>query len=124
MGPGGSQEAEFTLQASVPAGTYHFVCDAIVIRQIDVTFDFIWRRGSDDTVLATHSQTFSPLPDGSFKAQPCELDLDAPAIDFQPGDQFVFRYAGANSTGSSMTWIPNGDGALADGRIPNITLPK
>ncbi len=123
MGPGGSREAEYDLKASVPAGTYHFVCDSIVIRPIDVTFEFIHRRGDGDTVLATHMQTFNPLPNGQFKAQPCELDLDAPAIDFQPGDQFVWRYSGANST-SMMAWIPNGDGHLADGRIPNITLPK
>lgn len=123
MGPGGSQEAGFSLEASVPAGTYHLVCDSIVIVQIDVTFDLIWRRGADDTVLATHAQTFMPLADGSFKAQPCEVDLEAPAIDFAPGDQFVFRYAGANSTGTTA-WIPNGDGALTNGRIPNITLPR
>lgn len=123
MGPGGSQEAPYALKASVPAGTYHVVCDAIIIRPVDVTFDLIWRRGGTDTPLATWSQHFDPLPGGSFKAQAYEIDQAAPAIEFQSGDQFIFRYAGANTT-SQQAFIPNGDGATADGRIPNITLPQ
>lgn len=123
MGPGGSQEAAFDLVAGVPAGTYHVICDAIVIRSIDVTFDLIWRRGALDTTLASWTQHFDPLPDGAFAAQPYELDQDAIAIEFQPGDQFVFRYSGANTT-SMQAFIPNGDGALANGRIPSIDLPQ
>lgn len=126
MGPGGSQEAEFELKASVPAGTYHVICDAIIIKSVDVTFDLIWRRGSSDsgdTVLATWMQHFEPLPDGTFRAQAYELDVDAPAIDFEDGDQFVFRYTGSNTT-VMMAFIPNGDGAISGGRIPNITLPR
>jgi len=107
----------------VPAGTYHVICDAIVIRSVDVTFDLIWRRGASDTVLATWSQHFDPLADGTFQAQAYELDVPAPAIDFAPGDEFVFRYSGANTT-AMMAFIPNGDGAVANGRIPNITLPR
>jgi len=72
--------------------------------------------------LATWMQHWEPLPGGSFDAQPYELDVTAPAIDFEPGDELVFRYSGAN-TSSAMAFIPNGDGALANGRIPNITLP-
>lgn len=123
MGPGGSQEAPYSLKGSVPAGTYHVICDAIVIRPVDVTFDLFWRRGGVDTTLATWTQHFEPLPGGVFKAQAYEIDHDAPAIDFQSGDQFIFRYTGANTT-SMMAFIPNGDGATADGRIPNITLPQ
>ncbi len=123
MGPGGSQEAEYSLKASVPAGTYHVICDAIIIRSIDVTFDLVWRRDGADTTLATWMQHFDPMPGGTFRAQPYELDVDAPAIDHAPGDQFIFRYSGANST-STNGFIPNGDGALADGRIPNIRLPQ
>lgn len=123
MGPGGSQEAEWSLKADVPAGTYHLVCDGIIIRSIDVTFDLVWRHEGTDTMLATVTQHFDPSPGGTFRAQACDLDLDAPAIDFMPGDQFIFRYSGANST-SMNGYIPNGDGATADGRIPNITLPR
>ena len=107
----------------MPAGTYVVQCDAIIIRPIDVTFDLIWRRGDTDTVLATWMEHFEPLPNGQFKAQPYEVEQPAQAIDWQAGDQFIFRYSGANST-SMMAFIPNGDGPLADGRIPNITLPQ
>ena len=123
MGPGGSQEAEWALKADVPAGNYHLICDGIIIRAIDVTFDLVLRHEGTDTTLATAMQHFEPLAGGVFRAQPCEIDLDAPAIDFMPGDQLIFRYSGANST-SMNGYIPNGDGATADGRIPNITLPR
>ena len=123
MGPGGSQEAEYTLKASVPAGTYTIVCDAIIIRAIDVTFDLVWRRGTDDTTLATWTHHFEPLPNGQFAAQAYEIDQTAQAIDWQAGDQFIFRYSGANST-SMQAFIPNGDGATTGGRIPYITLPR
>lgn len=122
MGAGGSQEAKFSLVASVPAGTYHFVLDSIIIRPVDTTFDLLWRRGTTDTTLASWTLHFEPLP-GSFDAQPYEVDMTAQAIDFQPGDQLVFRYTGANTT-STDAYIPNGDGFLSNGRIPNITLPK
>ncbi|HUS29991.1 MAG TPA: hypothetical protein VMZ53_15905 [Kofleriaceae bacterium] len=122
MGAGGSQEAEYSLKGSVPAGTYHCVLDSIIIRPVDVTFDLIWRRGTTDMPLATWMQHFEPLP-GSFDAQAYEIDQAAPAIDFAAGDQLIFRYSGANTT-SSEAYIPNGDGSLSHGRIPNITLPK
>ena len=123
MGPGGSLDAAFNLLDSVPAGTYHVICDAIIIRSIDVAFELIQRRGSDDTQLVTWSQHFDPLPGGVYTAQAYEVDEAAPAIDFKSGDQFVFRFSGMNST-STQAFIPNGDGAKANGRIPNITLPK
>lgn len=123
MGSGGSLEAEYDLKAPVPAGAYHVICDAIIIRSVDVTFDLVHRRGGTDTTLATWQQHFEPLPGGVYDAQPYELDVDAPAIDFEPGDQFIFRYTGMNST-AMMAFIPNGDGAITNGRIPNITLPR
>lgn len=119
MGAGSSQEAAFELKASVPAGTYHFQLDCIIVRPVDVTFDLLWRRGSTDMTLASWMQHFEPLPIG-FGAQPNELDQDAPAIDFQDGDQIVFRYAGANTI-SSQAYFPNGDHVT--GNIPNFTLP-
>jgi hypothetical protein len=123
VGPGGSQEAPYSLNGSVSAGTYHVICDAIIIRSVDVTFDLIWRRGSTDTTLATWSQHFDPLPGGVYTAQAYEIDQTTDAIDFKSGDQLVFRYSGANTT-SQQAFIPNGDGATAHGRIPNITLPQ
>jgi hypothetical protein len=107
----------------VPAGAYHCIIDSIIIRPVDVTFDLIWRRGDTDMVLATWDQHFDPLPGANFDAQPYELDVEAPAIDFMPGDKLVFRYSATNTIESS-SFIPNGDGSLANGRIPNFTLPK
>ena len=121
MGAGGSQEATYYLHNHVRAGTYHLVLDAIITASVDVTFDLIWRRGATDTSLASWTETF-PLVVGNLDAQPYEHDMPAPAIDFANGDQLVFRYSGANTTGGEA-WIPNGDGAITHGRIPNITLP-
>ena len=123
MGAGGSLEAPYKLKASVPAGTYHCIIDSIIIRPVDVTYDLIWRRGGTDMVLATWSEHWEPLPGANFDAQAYEKDVDAQAIDFEPGDQLVFRYSGMNTT-SSEAYIPNGDGTSANGRIPNFTLPK
>jgi hypothetical protein len=123
VGLGEFQDARFDLRAPVPAGTYHVVCDAIILAPVDATLSLIWRRGSTDTTLAAWTQHWEPLPNSQYRAQPCEVDLTAPAIDFADGDQLVFRYAGA-SQANSMAFVPNGDGAILGGRIPNITLPR
>ncbi len=123
MGPGRSQEAPYTLKDSVPAGVYHVNCDSIIIRPVDVTFELIHRSGDTDTNLATWMEHWEPLPGGVYEAQAYDIDQDAPAIDFKDGDELVFRYTGMNSD-AAMAFIPNGDGATANGRIPNITLPK
>jgi FtsP/CotA-like multicopper oxidase with cupredoxin domain len=122
VGPGGSQEAAFALRASVPAGAYHVACDSIVTDPVDVTYTLIWRRGDHDTTLAEWTKHWDPLPGGNYDAQAYEVDEVAPAIDFEAGDELVFRYAGANTT-SPQAYIPNGDGANAHGRIPSIRLP-
>jgi hypothetical protein len=111
------------LQASVPAGTYHLVLDAVIVASVDVTFDLVWRHGGTDTTLATWTDHYDPIGGGVFDAQPFEYDETAPVIDQSNGDQLVFRYTGANTT-SSEAYIPNGDGVNSHGRIPNITLPK
>ena len=123
MGSGGSLDAEYALVADVPAGAYHVICDNIIIRSVDVVFELIHRRGGADVQLATWMEHFEPTADGTFRAQPYELDVQAPAIDFERGDELVFRYTGAGST-AMMAFIPNGDGHITGGRIPNITLPK
>jgi hypothetical protein len=123
VGPGGSQDAAFDLRASVPAGSYHVECDSVIIASVDVTFTLIWRRGTTDTTLVQWMRHWDPLPGGVYTAQAYEVDMPAMAIDFQPGDQLVFRYAGANTT-SAQAFIPNGDGVLSHGRIPAITLPQ
>jgi hypothetical protein len=122
VGPGGSLDAAFALRASVPAGTYHVQCDSIILAPVDVTFTLIWRRGASDTTLAQWSRHWDPLPGDGYLAQAYEIDVPAMAIEFQPGDRLVFRYAGAN-TDNNQAFIPNGDGRLKQGRIPAITLP-
>lgn len=122
MGAGGSQEAAYTLKASEPAGTYHFVLDAVITAPVDVTFDLIWRRGTTDMPLASWTEHYAPLGAGNFDAQPFEYDETAPAIDWKSGDQLVFRYTGAN-TNSAEAYIPNGDGVNSNGRIPHFSLP-
>ncbi|MEO7734595.1 MAG: hypothetical protein ABIY55_26805 [Kofleriaceae bacterium] len=121
MGLGESQDAAFPLRADVPAGAYHVQCDSIITESVDVTFSLILRRGAADTTLVEWMQHWEPLASG-YTAQAYEVDEVAPAIRFQPGDQLVFRYAGA-SKNSPDAFIPNGDGAGAGGRIPSITLP-
>lgn len=122
MGPGGSQEAAYDLRAAVHAGTYHVECDAIIIGPVDVTFTLIWRRDQTDTNLAQWTRHWDPLPGGGYDAQAYEVNEATPAIDYQAGDQLVFRYAASNTT-TPNAFIPNGDGARANGRIPSITLP-
>lgn len=122
MGPGGSQEATYTLKAKVPAGTYHLVLDAIIVKSVDVTFDLAWRRGSVDTPLQSWTVHYDPLPGGNFDAQPFEYDEACAEVPWQKGDELVFRYTGANTT-SLEAYIPNGDGSNANGRIPYIELP-
>jgi hypothetical protein len=125
VGPVGTQQdAAFALRASVPAGTYHVICDAEVTSSVDVNFALIWRRPGLDTTLAGWSKHWEPGA-SVHEAQPYEVDMVAPAIDFRPGDQLVFRYAGAGTTGpSSEPFVPNGDGSNAHGRIPSVTLPR
>ncbi len=123
MGPGRSQEAPYTLQAPVPAGTYHVICDAIIIKPVDVTFELIHRSKAGDTNLATWTEHFEPLTGGVYEAQAYEIDQAAPAIELDGDDEFVFRYSGSN-TDTEQAFIPNGDGERAGGRIPNITLPE
>jgi hypothetical protein len=97
------------------------VLDCIVIAGIDVTFDLLHRRSSD-TVIATWTAHFNPLPT-SFDAQAYETDQPGAAVEHEAGDKLVFRFTGANTI-MSDAWIPNGDGTLSKGRIPNITLPN
>ena len=124
MGTGGSQEAEFDLAAGIPTGSYHFVLDAVIIQSVDLQFDLVWRRGTTDTTLVTFAEHYDPLGGGNFDAQPLEYDeATTVALDFKSGDKLVFRYTGTNGS-VAQAYIPNGDGSLSKGRIPNITLPK
>ena len=86
MGPGGSQEAAYTLKAIEPAGTYHFVLDAVIVKPVDVTFDLLWRRvvagpatvlgprrgndGSRVDHVAEHAAAGTPLVEAKVLGKP------------------------------------------------------
>ncbi len=89
---------------------------------VDVKFELMTRQGADTVVLATWTKHFEPLATG-YDAQPYEVSKTADAIGVLAGAQLVFRYS-APSSAKADSWIPNGDGNLAHGRIPNITLPN
>lgn len=123
MGAGRSQEAAYELRASVPAGTYHFVLDSIIITSVDVRYELLHRRGGSDTTLLAWEKHWDPMDPNLFEAQAYEVDMPAAAVELARGDKLVFRYSALNGTASD-SYVPNGDGALSNGRIPSITLPK
>lgn len=124
MGAGRSQEAEFTLLGDVPAGEWRLVADGIIVFSVDVHFEIIWRQvAGGDVLIAEWNRHFDPLPQG-FDAQAYEVTAQGQAITAADGDQLIFRYTGDNTMPTqTMAYIPNGDGATANGRIPFITLP-
>lgn len=99
------------------------ICDAIILAPVDVTFSLIWRRGPADMTIATWSKHWEPLASGAYDAQAYELDVAGSAVDYQSGDQLVFRYEGV-SPQSAQGFIPNGDGPRTHGRLPSIALPQ
>ncbi|MCB9562289.1 MAG: hypothetical protein H6709_08440 [Kofleriaceae bacterium] len=124
MGAGRSQSAAYELVADVPAGTWTLVADGIITDSVDVTFEILWRKASGtDVPIVTWQQHFDPLGGGNYDATPYEVTGDGPAITYAAGDQLVFRYTGDGTT-TQMAYIPDGDGALANGRIPYIDLPQ
>ena len=122
MGAGSSQEAGFFLVDDLPAGTWKFVADSIVVRPIDVNFAILVRRADAETVLVEWQEHFDPLPSG-YGAQAGELSGKAKGWSFQTGDKLILRYAGT-AGGGGMSYMPNGDGMITGGRIPNITRPS
>ena len=108
----------------MPAGTWTYVGDAAITASVDVQFDLLWRRdGRDDVVLATWMHHFDPKPPPDFSATAYEEQVDTDAIDFEPGDQLVFRYTGTG-TDTPMAYVPNGEGEDNGGRHPYIDLPQ
>jgi hypothetical protein len=95
-----------------------------IVRTVQVRFDIVWRTAAGaSTQLATVMHTFNP-PTGSnpYSVVPFETDLTGMAAPAAPGDALVLRFTTVGGdTGASYT--PNGDGALAGGSDPNLTLP-
>lgn len=112
--------------APIPAGTWHLVGDGEqMTKQATVRFDVIWRSGGGDVVLATATNTFVPHPagPGQFDAIQYETDLAAAAAPAAAGDKLVLRFTTTDAEAGGY-YIPNGDGALVNGRTVNLTLPQ
>ena len=122
MGTGGPLEASFLLVGPIDAGTWRLVADAIVIEEVDVLLELIWRSGAGDQTLASFQHHFAPLP-GSFDAQPFERTATVARVPAVAGDKLVFRYSVVAGATRLMSWIPNGDGESKHGRIPFVELP-
>lgn len=122
MGAGRSQEAEYTLRGDLPAGEWKLAGDGIILEAVDVHFEvFVRRADTTEVPIVEWMHHFERLPMG-FDAQAFDATADGPAVTFIEGDQLILRYSGAGSV-STMAYQPNGDGALAHGRIPFLTLP-
>ena len=104
---------------------WHLVGDGEGITQsVDVRFDIIWRPANGgDTVLASATHTFAPpSPPNQFGAVMFETDLAGIAAPAAAGDYLILRFTTVGGApGASYT--PNGDGAFAGARDPNLTLP-
>ena len=92
--------------------------------QATVRFDILWRSAGRDVVLATTTHTFEPHPPGPGQSDAIlyETDLAGIAAPAGPGDQLVLKFT-TTSGAPGAYYIPNGDGALVNGRTVNLTLP-
>lgn len=100
------------------------VGDGIIVASVDVHFEIVLREaGGGDTVLAGFDHHFDPNGGGNFDAVPFEATADIAANDSDVGDQVVLRIV-TTGTEEPTAYIPNGDGANANGRIPFIALPR
>jgi hypothetical protein len=123
VGVGDPLEAEYLLLGPIPAGRWHFVGDGIIIQPVDVRFELFWRDDAGEHPIATWDTHFEPIGGGEYTATPYEVDADAGEIPAKQNDLLVLRYSGMNTT-VGMAYIPNGEGARAEGRIPFIELPQ
>jgi hypothetical protein len=94
--------------------------DGIVIDACDVTYDLLWRDAAGDHAVASWQHHYDPPPSG-FDAAPFEADASGAAAPNARGDALVLRFT-VQST-QSIAYIPNGDGAKTNGRIPQLTVP-
>ena len=89
-----------------------------------MTFTLLWRDGSGDHPVATWTHHFDP-PASGFDAVAYEEDQPGVAVMAKKGDLLVLQLTATNGTTTSGSlYVPNSDGANANGRIPNLTLPK
>lgn len=97
----------------------------MIAKKVDVRFDIIWRSAANmDTILATAMHTFQEPPPGPLHdlAVAYETDLDGIAAAAKPGDKLLLKFS-VPTGDRDGNFTPNGDGPLAGGRFPNLTLP-
>ena len=124
MGVGDSLEAATTLAAPIAAGTWTLVGDGIVFAPIDVRFEVLRRRAAAPALAVFHvDHHFDPPATGGFAAVTFDATAAGAAVDYAPGDSLVWRFT-PSGTDAQATYIPNGDGANAHGRIPSLALPR
>ena len=113
--------------APIPAGTWHLVGDGEGIRNsVTVRFDVLWRPqpGTGETVIATVTHTFVPDANPNpYASVMFDANLSGIAVDAVPGDLITLRFSTLEAAGY-YGYIPNGDGAVAGARVPNLTLPR
>lgn len=122
MGAGSSQEAEYTLAADIPAGTWRLVADCFVLGSVDMHFEIFQRKAAGGEVpIVSWDHHFVPSGTPNV-AQTYEVTGDGSRVTVATGDQLIFRYTGTNSS-LPTSWYPNGEGMAFGGRIPYIDLP-
>ena len=121
MGVGDPLEAAAELDGPLRAGTWHFVGDGLILADVEMTFDVIWRGGGGDQVVVSFAQHFTQVSDAD--AERFEADAAGAAIAAKAGDQLVLRMTAVRSATTHTAYIPNADGSLTHGRIPSLTLP-
>lgn len=122
MGVGNSLEAAYALRGTVPAGPFRLVGDGILAGDtaaaIDVRFDVLVR----EKTLVSFQHHFVRDPQKRFAAVRYEEKKDGAAAAAGAGDLLRLRITPTGGDPGAV-YIPNGDGASAGGRIPEIDLP-
>jgi hypothetical protein len=116
------------LTGPIDAGTWRIVADAIVWVDCDLQFDLVWHQaGGAESTIVSFTHHYAPQPDhpdgtANFDAVPYEETAAVAAVPAKAGDQLIWRFT-LSGTEAQVAWAPNGDGAIAKGRIPFIELP-
>jgi hypothetical protein len=124
---GQSHEAKYLLSGPIKAGSWHLVGDGIVFDPVDVQWDVLLRKadGSDTTIVSWSHHYDPPAGSDKYVAVPFEADGDGIRVDAKGNvDSLVLRITATGGPPDTYLFIPNGDGANAGGRIPNITSPQ